>query len=143
MTLQRIEIQHVLEFDELVKRLKNVRLKGFPDVKIYEDSDFIHIKSFSPQRISEQIFTPQPAIYRNFLDRIDRMREIFSERGINIFRLEGGIDYTAFDENGQETNWTIIPPVIEVLLINFANHRLDYSKLIGKQLEERMTKRGT
>ena len=142
MALQRIEIQHVLEFDELVKRLRNVRLKGFPDVKIYEDSDFINIKYFSPQRISEQVFTPQPAIYRNFLDRIDRMREIFSERGINIFRLEGGIDYTAFDENGQETNWTIIPPVIEVLLINFANHRPDYSKLIGKPLEERMIKEG-
>ncbi len=133
--LKKIEIQHELDFDELCSRLRKVSLRGFPNVRIYEDAK-IEIKSFNREKIMRELFTPQPSVYKPILDNIAKIIDIFSAEEINIFKLNAGFDYIAFDENNEITEWTIIPPVIEVLPIKFnLDKGLDYSSLIGEELK--------
>ena len=142
MVLKRIEIEKAVGLAELDGRLRNVRLKGFPDVKIYEDAD-IAIRSFSPDFILRNVFTPQPSVYRNgYLDRVEKLADMFIKEGIDIFRLREGIDYRAVDENGAQTRWTMIPPVVEVITVNFGGNGLDYSGFVAQPLKERMEKEG-
>lgn len=138
-----VEIQEVREVDsvELDARLRSVSLKGFPDVKIYADSD-ISIQAFSPEQIKRRVFTPQPRVYRSFIDRINRMAGLFAGKGVDIFRLTEGWDYVAIDDAGQATNWTIIPPVVELVDIGFTGRGLDYSRSISPELKARLDKEG-
>jgi len=141
MVLIKIEIERVFGIEELESRLRNVRLKGFPDVRIYKDSK-IWIKTIAPQEVINTLFIPQPRVYRSFLDRIWKMADFFSEKGIDIYSLNGGIDYTAFDEKGQATNWTLIPPVVELVPIKFDGSGLDYSDFICPGLKKIMEEKG-
>ncbi len=142
MAIKKIEIDKILGLDELDKRLRSVSLKGFPDVKIYEHAD-IEIKAFSPDYIVKNIFTPQPSVYRKgYLDRVEDMASMFADKGINIFRLNGGVDYTATDENGERTSWTLIPPVLEVITVDFGENGPDYSNHIDPHLREAMERDG-
>jgi len=138
--LERIEIVEELGFDEVCERLKNVRLRGFPHIKIYKDAD-IKIKSFTPKKIKEEVFTPQPSVYKPVLERIEKMVEIFSRERIDVFRLKGGFDYDALNEKDEVTEWTIIPPVIEVNSFVVDQMGFDYSGLIGKELKILMKER--
>jgi len=135
MVLKRVEITNEFGYDELCRRLREVGLKGFPEVKIYKPAD-IKLKKFSPAQVRHGIFTPQPTVYRDHLDRVGVMSRLFNEQGIDIFNLKGGVDYTATDENGEETMWTLIPPVVEQLPFHFSNSRLDYEELIGDDLRK-------
>lgn len=139
--LDKIEIQHKLDFDELCSRLRNVTLRGFPEVKIYGNAD-IRIKPYSPKKIREEISIPQPSIYTPILRRIEAMSEVFSQKGINIFNLNGGYDYFAFDDNNEVTQWTIIPPVVEVNPFVVDQMGFDYSDLIGEELKILMQEKG-
>jgi hypothetical protein len=141
--LEKIEIQHELDFSELTQRLRNVRLRGFPETKIYEDAN-IEIKKVSSDWIKSNLFIPQPSVYRKgFLDRMDRVRELFMEQGIDISKLEGGVDYVAIDNQGEETMWTMIPPAVEIVRINVNSEgELDYSNLIGEELKRKMEEGG-
>ncbi len=139
--LERIEITKEFGRQELESRLRDVRLKGFPDVRIYEDAGIV-ISLFTPELINKSVFTPQPTIYRKgFLDRIDGLAEIFAQKGIDIFRLEGGVDYFAFEE-GKATQWTIIPPVVEIITVGFGENGLDYSMQLGEELKKVMAEGG-
>jgi len=137
MQLEKIEIIKEISFNDLCSRLKEVRLRGFPEVKIYENSN-VSIKRVSPEDILKKVFTPQPTIYQDHLDRISSMQILFQEKGIDIYNLNGGYDYIATDSEGNESEWTIIPPVIEVMTINPINSGLDYSELLGDRLKELM-----
>lgn len=138
----RIEIETEFDFQELDRRLRNVSLRGFPNVKIYSDAD-IKLKSLTPQQIRRELFTPQPSVYRPEFEKVARVQELFLAQGINIFNLRGGFDYLSFDETGQTTVWTIIPPVIEVLPIKFNLERgLDYLDSIGEELRRLMNEKG-
>lgn len=138
----KIEVVKQLPIDELDARLRNVRLRGFPDVKIYESAD-IEIKEVSPESIRTRIFTPQPRVYRTFIQGIEKMAEMFAKEGIDMFRLGTGYDYSATYADGQTCNWTLIPPVVEVLPIVFNKGKgLDYSGLIGEELRKVMDKKG-
>jgi hypothetical protein len=139
--LTKIEVQKEFDEKELFERLRNVKLKGFPNVKIYANSA-LRVEQATSERIMGEIFTPQPRVYRDYLDRINKMAELFQEKGIDIFRLNGGVDYTAFDEKDEATNWTIIPPVVEVLSI-FFGRGLDYQPAIGSDLEKSMAQSGS
>ena len=131
--IDRIEIKKEFGFNELERRLKQVRLRGFPDVRIYEDAN-IDIQTAHPTLVRNQIFTPQPTIFRKgFLDRIDHVAKLFTEKGIDIFRLNGGVDYAAFD-NGQSTDWTIVPPPIEMISVGFDEQGLDYTEQLSEEL---------
>lgn len=142
MNLKRIEIKYELDFNELCTRLENVRLRGFPHIKIYENAD-ITIRPFSSQEVREKLFTPQPSIYKPILERISRLENLFFKKGIDIFSLERGVDYIATDENEEETEWTLIPPVVEVLPIHFMKEGgLNYSLLVGPELSSLMQDKG-
>lgn len=137
----KIEITKAINGTELDGRLRNVQLKGFPNVNVYSDAD-IEIKEFSPEQIRERLFTPQPRVYRTFLTAIMQMHEMFKEQGIDMFRLSGGYDYTATYDNGEKSKWTLIPPVVEVVPIYFTGKGLDYGIGIGERLREEMQRQG-
>lgn len=137
--LEKIEIKHRLTFDELCSRLRNVSLRGFPDVKIYQDAE-IEMQSVSSRRVRE-LFTPQPCVYTPILMRVKELSNLFLGQGIDIFRLSGGYDYLATDDKNEVTEWTLIPPVVEVLPIHFNQVKgLDYSSFISPELSSMMEK---
>lgn len=142
MVLKKIEIVKRFGIQELEERLKKVSLRGFPNIRAYEESD-IKLKRMNPEQVRLEIFTPQPSVYTTELNKVSQIAEIFSEFGINIFGLSGGVDYLAHDENGEVTEWTMIPPVIEVLPIKFGLEKgLDYSEAIGDELKKLMKEKG-
>lgn len=141
MTLQKIEIQKSFDLEELTQKLRNVKLKGFPDINIYKNSK-IEIESYTPETIKQNIFTPQPTIYRPNLNRIDQMTKLFADQGIDIFKLKGGVDYIAHDENGEQTQWTIIPPVVEIIKTKFTNGKIDYTNFIAEALKKELENKG-
>ena len=139
--LREIKIKKEFDLEELSDRIRKIILKGFPKIRIHKNSD-IELKEFSPEKIKENIFVSQPRIYRTFLDRINKTAEIFLKHEIDIFKLNGGVDYIAIDESGEKTDWTITPPIIELLPIKFNNKGLDYSELIGPEIREKINKKG-
>ncbi len=141
--LEKIESIREVGSVELDSRLRNVSLRGFPEIKIYGDSD-ISIREVSSDWINSDLFIPQPSVYRKgFLNRIKKVHELFMEKGINIFHLDRGYDYIAIDSEREETEWTMIPPVIEIVRIDFTQRgRLDYSNLIGEELRRKMEEEG-
>ena len=142
MVLKKIEIDHELNFGELSRRLKEVRLRGFPEIKVYEDSNF-WMERFSPEEVKERIFTPQPSIYLPILKRIKIMAEMFSKKGIDIFNLNGGYDYFAFDDLGERTLWTIIPPIVERRPIGINLYgNFDFSGLFSEELKKQVEEKG-
>ncbi len=145
MAIKKIEVIREFPFSELSRRLKTVGLRGFPDVKPYRSAK-ISINSLSPEQVEKKLFTPQPSVYLPQLQNVSNISRLFTEQGTNIFQLNGscsGIDYVATDENGKQTEWTIIPPVVEVLPFEFnRNGRLDYHDLIGEELKARMNEKG-
>jgi hypothetical protein len=63
------------------------------------------------------------------------MANLFREKNIDIFSLEGAIDYIAIDENGEESNWTLLLPLIEFQKVNSTvNGNVTYYNIIGKDL---------
>ncbi len=142
MVVKKIEIVKRFGFQELEERLRKVSLRGFPNVRAYESSN-IMIRTMTPEHIRQQIFTPQPSVYATDLNKISQIAEIFSGFAADIFNLKGGIDYVAYDENGEATEWTMIPPVVEVLPIRFGLEKgLDYSESIGDELKRLMQEKG-
>jgi len=142
MTVKKIEIKKQVTFGELEGRLRTVSLRGFPDVRIYENAD-IQIRCLTPKKVRKEIFTPQLSVYRPQLEHLGKVADLFSQEGIDIFRLNGGFDYEAHDENGEVTEWTILPSVVEVLPFKFGlDGGLDYSGLIGEKLRAVMEEKG-
>ena len=73
--------------DSLFNRLRNVKLRGFPDVQIYKDASFRTTKLTSDQ-IQTRLYTPQTRVYRNpNLNMIEHLANLFSEKGIDIFEF--------------------------------------------------------
>ncbi len=141
--IKKLQILDEIPFSELVQKLKRVTLKGFPQIKIYEDA-LISIKSFSPQQVQQELFTPQPTVYRKgFLDRVNQLADIFSHYGINIFKLTGAYNYVATDENNIETVWTLMPPVVELIpFCPLYNNGLDYSEMFDPELRKILQQNG-
>jgi len=136
--LKKIEIKHEFSFNELCSRLKNVKLRGFPDVRIYRDAN---MRISCPPVMS--LFTPQPCVYTPILNRVRELSDFFSEKGIDIFNLTGGVDYLATDEKHEVTEWTLIPPVVEVVPIKFNSDKgLDYSRSLAPELVSLMKEKG-
>jgi hypothetical protein len=143
-TVSKIEILKEIPFtgsgDTLTNRLRKVTLRGFANVKIYEDSEFEWVK-FSPEDIQNKLYTPQPGVYRDYLHRIDILNELFKEQDINILNLDRAYDFVAISNSGKETEWTILPPIIERFFIDRTNEGFfDYTPLIGDELKELLSK---
>jgi len=128
--------------DTLEGRLRNVKLKGFPDIKIYEKANFESIYLDSNE-IKDYLHTPQQRVYKDHLMRIDSLfRIFFNQFGIDITNLDKAYDFIATSETGINTDWTIIPPIVERFFIpKTDNGQFDYSKIIGEELNEELKKR--
>lgn len=142
MSVESIDITNQFDRSELEFRLREVSLRGFPDVKIWGTAD-IDVVNLTPKLVKDNLFTPQPSVYRPELDKVEKVAELFREQGVDIFSLNGGVDYTAEDSEGEATEWTMIPPVVEVLPFEFDNSgKIVYSDLIGEDLKKLMAERG-
>lgn len=129
------------EGDSLLNRLRNMKLRGFSDVKIYENSSQ-EIKFLTPEEIERELHTPQTRAYQTHLDRIEKLRDLFQQKEIDILDLKNAHDYTAIHESGEQTEWTILPPIIERFYIpKSPEGKLDYAPLIGKRLAETLSKK--
>lgn len=132
------EIPFFGEGDSLANRLRNVKLKGFPEVKIYKNAQF-ETEFLKPEEINARIHTPQPSVYQNELAKVDRIAKLFKAQGINILNLEKAYDFAAKSSSGKVTEWTMIPPVIEEWHIpKTAEGKLNYEPLIGPALRENL-----
>ncbi len=145
MSLERIEITKQIPFfgdgDSLETRLRNVSLRGFPEVRIYEDAQ-IELVHLTPQDIPKKLHTPQLRVYRDHLNRIVQIRNLFLREGIDIFDLNAAYDFVATDKTKEGTEWTMIPPVVERFQIpRTKENRLDYNPLIGPELQKKLSER--
>jgi len=135
-----VEIKILKEFpffgegDSLENRLRKVSLKGFPDVKIYKYAEF-SASFLRPEQIEYELHTPQPSVYQNNLDRIKALNNLFKEKGINILNLERAYDFVARSANGEEKEWTMIPPIVEEWTIpHTSDGSIDYTTLLSDDL---------
>ncbi len=94
--------------DSLESRLRNVALRGFPDIKIYEKANF-SIQKYGPQAIASELYSPQLHIYTDRLDKVDKLAALFKNEGTDIYHLDQAYDYIAVDESGETTEWTMLP----------------------------------
>jgi len=125
------------EGDSLENRLRNVTLRGFPDIKIYEKS-LINEKRFSPQEVMRELHTPQPFIYQDKFDRISSLRRLFQDKGIDILQLDAAYDFEAINKEGVKSYWTMIPPVVEKFMVPLKSegNRFDYGAIIGDEVSK-------
>ena len=132
------EIPFFGEGDTLESRLRQVSLRGFPHIQIYENSSFT-LDDLTPQQIPATLYTPQARVYQTHLDRIGKLQELFLREGIDILQLVAGYDFTATSESGEQSEWTMIPPVVENFRIPRSEKgKLDYTSIIGKELQEKL-----
>lgn len=139
-----IEIVNGIPFfgkgDTLENRLRNVRLRGFPDVRIYENADF-EVKRLSSEEIPLFLQTPQLNVYETHLSKIDLLCKLFQNKGIDILHLNKAYDFLATSESNEITEWTMAPPVVERFFISNNVGNVDYGKLIGKELMKKLNER--
>jgi dCMP deaminase len=130
------------EGDSLANRLRKVSLRGFPPVKIYENSEF-EPKVMSREEVFSNLQIPQPNVYNEKLKRIEILYKLFIEQGINIFNLDYAYDFIAISESGEETQWTMIPPIVEQFRMpkNY-NGTFNYGHLIGEELKKTIQEKG-
>lgn len=128
--------------DTLETRLRKVRLRGFDSIQIYKDAAF-KAEFLTPEEIRNQLHTPQPNVYATHLKRIETLAGLFRKQGIDILNLEEAYDFVAKADNGEETEWTMIPPIIEEWTIQRTEDgNLDYEPLIGEELRQELAKSG-
>lgn len=130
------------EGDTLESRLRKVSLRGFPDVKIYEQAS-LKLRRLSSEDVGRELHTPQPHVLRTNLDRVTTLARLFEEQGVDIYHLGAAYDYIAVSESGEETEWTILPPIVERFSVPaHTNGGFDYAGLIGDELRKVMTSNG-
>jgi hypothetical protein len=128
--------------DTLEARLRKVKLMGFPEVAIYEQAQFESV-FMTPGEISDHLLTPQTRVYRDHLNKVAQLHRLFSAHGINILKLDRAYDFLATASNGEQTEWTMLPPIVErFVLPRTHDDRLDYAPLIGQQLQGALTSKG-
>ncbi len=142
----KIEIVKEIPFfgsgDTLETRLRKVGLRGFPEVKIYKNARFRDMY-LSPSLIPQIFHTPQLSVYQTLLDRINSLARLFQQQGIDILDLDQAYDFVATSESGEETNWTMLPPIVERFEIpGREKGKLDYKPLIGPELRKSLEENG-
>ena len=125
------------EGDTLISRLRNVSLRGFPKVKIYEHATSSEV-FLSSDEVKERLHIPQTRVYREpNLSKIGKLASLFKEKGIDVLNLEKAYDYVATHESGEQTEWTMLPPVVERFHIpKSESGGLNYRPLIGRELND-------
>jgi len=118
------EIMHHSE-DELISRLREVRLLKKPEILIYKDC------IITLERISTAwLYPTQRYVLLQELEKVRNLQWSLKERGCDMFSLNGFLELWI---DGKDQPITLIPPVVEesieangsvVVLINDGMHRL-------------------
>lgn len=128
--------------DSLENRLRNVKLRGFSDVRIYENANF-EIIDLSLGDIENVLCVPQLNVYKTHLARIDSLYKLFQKQGIDILQLDKAYDFIATSKSGEQTEWTILPPIAEKFFLPATSDgKVDYSNLIGDKLKKKLNEEG-
>jgi hypothetical protein len=120
-------------------RFKEVGLRGFPNVKIYENASFSYPR-YDLAKTKAILSTSQPHVHQTYLDRINKLDELFQTEGVDIFNLDHAYDYVALNNEGRPTEWTMLPPIVEVFHIpRHIRGGFDYTALVGPDLKKSLT----
>jgi hypothetical protein len=126
--------------NSLESRLRNVKLKGFPEVCIYKNAIFKTV-FLTPEQILSQLHTPQPSVYKPHLNKIKSLAQLFQQQKIDITNLDSAYDFIAESQSGEKTQWTMLPPITEIFHIpSGTGGILDYQPLIGVELKRALDK---
>jgi hypothetical protein len=126
-------INHI-DRDELLRRLKQTRLKGFGQPLIYEHATL----ELAAAVDTDRLVPAQRYVLSESVGRILGLRTRLLARDLDIFRLEGGLLLSFDDDPGAEI--PLLPPIIEesrepggrtVWLINDGMHRVYAARKSG------------
>lgn len=142
--MENIRIKSILEFDDLKKWLRETRFRGIYNengetIKPYENAEFFLAKVYPHAGISEcplveregkkePLFTPQPTIYQNQIEIIEKVDEFLFSKGIKITKLDKGIEYE-WEGRGE---FHVLPPVIEKHSYDLKSGYLDLEKMTDR-----------
>ncbi|VFN04763.1 MAG: hypothetical protein BECKG1743D_GA0114223_109941 [Candidatus Kentron sp. G] len=126
---------------ELFDALKQTRLRGHGQPLLYEHATLSLEAALDPDRL----VPAQNYVLREDFERIEVLYHSFSENGIDIFALDGGLRFWLQDPDSGEEEGPIplIPPVVEeslepdgrtVWLINDGMHRIRVAKRLGRTI---------
>ena len=126
-------INHIAT-DELLRRLRETRLKGFGQPLVYEHATLELAEAVETDRL----VPAQRYVLRESVERILSLRAALLLGGTDIFALDGGLLLGFEDEPGAEI--PLLPPIIEesrepggrtVWLINDGMHRVYTARKSG------------
>ncbi len=115
--------------------LRQVPLRGYPQVQVYSQSN---IKLQTVESIGSELATSQPYVFADILKRLNRVRTLFEQEGVDIFNLDCAYDYVASYDGGGEKQWTMMPPVVERISIGEKVGRLDYTNQLDERINDHM-----
>ncbi len=100
-----MKVEHVERFgaQELLERLRAVRLRGFPDVRPYAEAD-LQLRAVDPETLAP----PQRYVLREGLATIADLRAALAPHGLDPLALDGGAYVTVDGER-----IPVIPPIVE------------------------------
>lgn len=137
MIITRFEL---ITQEELLSNIRSTKLKGYNQFPIYAESR-ITLETVN----ADSLIPAQRYVLDENIRRIHSLREYFCARGIDIFKLGGGIRFWYRDDEEQLERGPVplIPPVIEeseedrgntVLLINDGMHRIYAAREVGEDI---------
>ncbi len=121
---------------ETLAKIRLVRLKGYSSPLIYSRST-LSLERAVP---TDALVPAQRYVLKSHLDRVSRLADLFAQKGLNIFALEGLLLFWTETEGMVAGPIPIIPPVVEesyeengrlVWLINDGMHRLTVALRLG------------
>jgi hypothetical protein len=120
--------------DELFARLRQVPLRGFDGARPYADARFEFVEALDTDRVTPA----QNYVLREGVERILALRSRLADRGIDPFRIDGGVTIRTSEEPSRAR--TLIPPIVEesvedgartVWLVADGMHRVYAARSLG------------
>lgn len=136
----RIIKHKLLSETELLRRLKEVRLKGFDQFPVYQNATLEIVEQID----TELLTPPQRYVLIDNIKTILDLTRGFAERGIDIFSLRGALLFWLEGSNpDNDLPIPFLPPVVEesweqdgrmVSLINDGMHRVYAARKLGRKI---------
>jgi hypothetical protein len=100
-----VNVEHVEPFGatELLGRLREVRLRGFPEVAPYADAE-LELRAVDPETLAP----PQRYVLRDGVQTMHDLRAALAPHGLDPLALDGGAYVTVDGER-----IPVIPPIVE------------------------------
>ena len=120
--------------EQLLTALRTVRLQGFGGAQPYADAQLELVEALDPDCVAPA----QNYVLRDGVEFVLALRSALAQRGIDPFRLDGGITFRTSDDPSRPR--TLIPPIVEesvedgprtVWLICDGMHRIYAARSLG------------